>query len=421
MNENSVSKQVLLAFRLGWSISECLGRARLLADGNSKIVNIAPKELQGFAENEAPRLTYSNRYFSDVGAWYQAAHRVMAFAEQLDMLEVANESISEFRLLLERIYVVTFGTPQAQEQLPTPRGLYDSLEPWSRQVGERLAAKSDQAALAFTVGGELADTYWFMRTEYGLPRDKQRQDSWHQLLNYKRLTKLIDRIQEFEEYLPPFVGTCLRYSLYRWMVAHDLEYQQDHLTLVRERELKDQQVEREKSEILKVIKAEDEMRIAQKLREQAQVWQNLILGTRVPESYLSKAVRRQIWRGTLWRYGLAMIGVVLGVTLLGYFFIGVVGGGLAAIVNVIWTNLTPKDAQSETLKDSLDIVVKTLPLLSSGLIFVISVLRWGWQLLQKLLEGIEMRLKTQAVQHATWVDIGLASENYQKQYWRKTN
>lgn len=404
---------VTLAFRLGWSLSEFMGQARLAWTKSSESEKkeqptSTPKELRGFADDEAPRLTFSNRYFSNEGAWWQSAMRIVCLAEQLRLLseEEDDQTNEAIRALPDQIYAFTYGGDDEElEAASPPRDFYSLLEPWSRKIGTELATQSDQAALAFRAGGQVADTYWFMRGEehYGEPRDENKQDSWHQLLNHKRLVPIIEEVKRFDRELPPLVGECLRFSLYRWMIAHDLEYKRDRLELVRDEEEKSSGVPREKGGILKQIEPEDEKQIVDRLADQAKVWQELILGTRPPESFLNQRARQAVVEKTVGWYALLIVGATVGLSLLGYLLVVVLGGAVSALAAWLWDILSPTDPQSDTVKTSVEIVVKTLPLVTGAVVFVASLLREGWMGARGSWKRLYEYIREQEIKECTWV------------------
>jgi hypothetical protein len=422
------TSSVVLALRLGWSMSEFMGWARRAwarhqTRQGRRRQQQPPKELRGFADDEAPRLTYSNRYFSPEGAWWQAALRIVSLAEQLAVMDEDDETAVEIRALPDRVYALTYGEGDESEgRRHSPRDFYDLLEPWGREVGIKLAGRSDQAALAFRIGGQLADTYWFMRDEghFGAPRDGHKQDSWHQLLNYKRLNRIIEDLKLVEDELPPWVDECLRFSIYRWMIAHDLEYRGDDLVLVRSKHRKDSGMERERESSLKQIRREDEKRIVERLEQQVQIWQALILGQRDPESYLNRSRRRwALWRAVL-HYLLVTIGATFVLSLVGYGLVVVLGGVVSTVFTWVLETLPPTEAQPDTLKTSLEVVAGVLPLVTGAIVFVASSIRDGWTEARGLWHRVHEAARGEEIKRSTWVPVGLSNLMYRLRYWRRT-
>jgi hypothetical protein len=421
------AQSITLALRLGWSLGEFMGRARRYQPVSMATVSglqgeLSPRELRGFGASEAPRLTYSNRYFSEEGAWWQAALRTVSLADQLNLLSEKSAQTEEIQALPEQAYGLTFGGEVESENC-TPRDFYELLEPWSREVGTNLATRFDQAALAFRAGGQIADTYWYMRDKehHGEPRDLSRQDSWHELLNHKRLMTVIEDIKRFEGHLPNLVGPCLRFSLYRWAIAHDLEYQGEGLTLVRRQRHKDPQADREKGGILKRLEPKDEAAILWRLSRQAEIWQALILGTRIPESYLNRHDTRLIvWR-SLARYSLLVVAAVAGLSVTGYALIVLLGGWLSLGMSKLLGLLAPSQGQPETLNKSLSLVTESLPLVAGAIVFATSLLRDGWIEAHGLWDQVRAVVKEDQVKRSTWVPVGLSTRWYRWRHWRRTD
>ena len=87
----------------------------------------APRELRGFDDDQAPRLTYSNRYFSRQGAWWQAALRLVSLARALDLLAEGDPNAQAVQALPAQIDALCFGAPPASPQAAAP----DPLAPHS--------------------------------------------------------------------------------------------------------------------------------------------------------------------------------------------------------------------------------------------------------------------------------------------------
>lgn len=398
---------VILALRLGWALSEFMGQARQVwekrqQEGTQKI----DKVFQGFAEDEAPRFNFSNRYFSEAGGWWQAALQIVSLAQKLNLFE-KDDIADTIQTLPDQIYAFIFEPDKANLNKRSPRDFYNLLESWSCKAGVKLAVRSDRAALAFKVGGQLADTYWFMRDQegFGQPRT-DKQDSWHQLLNHKRLVTVIEDMKRFDEELPPLVGECLRFSLYHWMIAHDLDYQDGKLTLVRNESKKNPNLERENSRILKKLEANDEKNIKQRLSKQAKIWYDLIFGWRSPESYLNKQERRIVFWQVVGLYALRVLGAAIGLGVTGYLLIWGLGSWLFFIFNWLSTTfnwLLPTNLQPETPDKTVEIVAKSLPFITSAVVFVVSLLRDSWLGMRGLWAKIYFGQRNQKIKESTFV------------------
>jgi hypothetical protein len=244
-----------------------------------------------------------------------------------------------------------------------------------------------------------------MRTEqhYGEPRDLDKQDSWHQLLNHKRVVTIIEDIKLIEDELPPLVGECLRFSLYRWMIAHDFEYKSGDLDLVRNKRQKDPDLDRESGGILRQLEARDEARIVRRLSLQAGIWRDLVLGLRTPESYLNRRARRRARRHAISLYGLIVFGATVGLTLAGYAVIVLLGGGIATVGSWLWHLLYPAQTQPDSLKESVEIVTKALPFITGAIVFVAGLLRDGWTESRGLWRQLHQVALERQMKQRTWV------------------
>jgi len=428
---------VTLAFRLGWTVSEFMGRARQ-ADLRYREVGqrAPPKELRGFETYEAPRLSYSDGIHSSEGAWWQSALRLVALANALDLLDDEFPQTQTIRSWPERIYRLTYRLPEepsrqqipkpAEEEWLTPRDYYRTLEPWCRQVDLVLSTRDEAAALAFTVGGEIADTYWFMRRQrWGMPRDG-RNDSWHKLINHHRLNAIISRLKVIEERLPPLIGPVLRFSLFRWGIANDLGYDGNRLIVEYERlwhwfhwwpwmmrtrdRLKTRRRRRENRSreqkgrgVLETLAADDERALHNRLHEQARRWQELILGEALPTDYLTFVDRFHIAWLSLLIYILLLVLFTAGAAGVGYLLVLILGGGLAAIGEWIISRLAPATTQPGTLKESVEIAKVVVPWLTGLVIFAGSVLRDAWHGAAGLYPRVRDWLLRRKIERAVWV------------------
>jgi hypothetical protein len=303
------------------------------------------------------------------------------------------------------VFNSTFGESTNDKAGSTnPRQLYEVLEPWSREVGVKLAAKSDFAALALTVGGEIGDTYWYMRSEghYGQPRDWIRHNSWHQLLNEKRMEHVTLRLKLLSDFLPTPVVDCLSYSLSRWGIAHAIEYRGNQLIMVKG-DKKDVAQDREKGGILKQIRKSDEQRLVDHLRRQSAIWRELILGFRSPESHLSRKQRRIVLRSAILLYVLIVFGASIGIAFAGYALIGFMGGVLSRALTLVSDYLMPSDAHQWTLTTGIDTVAVVLPIATSAFVFIATVIRDGWSRSKGLWNRLHVYLLQRQIAAGTYV------------------
>ena len=439
--ENGEHKQgetsiYVLSFRLGWTISEFMGRARQADLKYHEKSQWAPtKGLREFELYEAPRLSYSDGINSLEGAWWQSALRLVALASALDLLSDQFPQSPTIRSWPERIYRLTYRLPEepgkqqmpkpAEEEWLTPRDYYEVLEPWCRQVDLTLNARDEAAAMAFTAGGEIADTYWFMRRRsWGTPRNS-RNDSWHELINHKRLNVVVDRIKVFEDRLPLLVGTSLRFSLFRWGIANDLGYDDNRLIVeyewlwrwfhwwpwmmrrrsglkARRRRKENLPRERKGQGPLETLTADDERALHDQLHEQARRWQELVLGETAPADYLDFDDRFHIAWQTPVLY-MALLTLLMAVAVgAGYFLVLVLGGGLALVGDCIIAHLTPSTTQPGTLKESVEIAEVVVPWVTGLVIFAGGVLRDAWRGAAGLYPRVRGWLVRRRVERAVW-------------------
>jgi hypothetical protein len=217
------------------------------------------------------------------------------------------------------------------------------------------------------------------------------------------LTTIIEDIKRFDRYLPPLVGECLRFSLFRWMIAHDLEYRRQRLILVRDKDSKDPSLEREKEGILKRLQPRDEQRILARLRRQSDIWQDLVLGRRTPADFLGKDEEKVTLLIALLIYLGAMVAASVILTAIGYILIVVLGGTVSAAFSWLWERLLPANTTSDTLKTSVEIVTKTLPLVIGAVVFVGSLVRDVWTRSRGLWQQIYDVMLEREIKDQCWI------------------
>jgi hypothetical protein len=431
------SSEVLLAFRLGWTIAEFMGRARQADfEFRKKSQWAVPRDLLGFESHEAPRLSYSDGVSSKESAWWQSALRLVALADALNLLGDGFLNVPTIRSWPESIYQLTYRLPKepgkqkierpTEEKWLTPRDYYAMLEPWCRQVDLTLSARGEMASLAFTTGGEIADTCWFMRRRPRGEKRDGRDNSWHKLINHQRLNAVINRLKVFEDRLPSLVGPALRFSLFRWGIAHDLGYKGERLIveyewlwhwfhwwpwvmrqrrrlIERRRKRENRPRERKGQGVLQALTEKDEELVCGRLDEQARRWQELILGERLPTNYLDSADRFRIfWQSWLIYIVLLFLSVAAAAGA-GYLLVLVLGSWLALAGDWIVSRLTPATTQPATLKESFEIVKIVVPGLAGLVAFAGGVLRDLWHGAAGLYPRVRDWLVRCKVERATWV------------------
>jgi hypothetical protein len=222
-------------------------------------------------------------------------------------------------------------------------------------------------------------------------------------------------------------GTGLRFSLFRWAVAHDLRYEGNRLIVEHERWLhwfhwwpwamrqrdvwKERRRQREgherdkKSGMLVALEAEDEQALRNGLREQARCWHELIMGERPLESHLNLSARFNLaWQGPLLYFVLLVLlaGVV---ALAGYVLLAIVGGWLAAWVEWALNALVPAQMQPATLKESTEIAKTVIPWLTGLVVFAGGMLRDAWRGAAGLYTRARNWLVRRKVERAVWVPL----------------
>lgn len=435
--KDSSLNTVQVAFRLGWTVSEFMGRARQ-ADRlyREKDQWTAPRDLRGFLSREAPRLSYSDGISSQESAWWQAALRLVALADALDLPKDLLPQTEVIRTWPDSIYRLTYRLPpedgKQQVEKPSeaewrsPRDYFEVLEPWCRQVELMLNARDEMAALAFSTGGEIADTFWFMRRDRWGERRDGRDDSWHKLIHHQRLNVIIDQLKTFEDRLPPLVGPALRFSLFRWGIARDLGYRGERLVvegewlwhrfhwwpwmidrrkalLERRRKRENRPRERKGQGVLESLDKKDEELLYNRLFEQSRRWQELILGERLPLNYLDFRARLTLFWQSWLSYLVLLLLIAAVAAGIGYLLFFVLGSGLVWIGDWIVAFLTPEKAQPGTLKDSFEIAKIVIPVLTGLVAFVGGVLRTLWQEAVGLYPRVREWLTRRKVERATWV------------------
>ena len=434
---SSHSTEVLLAFRLGWTLSEFMGRARHADLKFRKTSQWAvPRDLLGFEPHEAPRLSYSDGVSSQESAWWQSALRLVALADALHLLSDEFPNAQAIRSWPEAIYRLTYRLPEksdkqqtdkrAEEKWVSPRDYYETLEPWCRRADLVLGTRDEMASLAFTTAGEIADTYWSMRRQsWGDKRDK-RDNSWHKLINHQRMNVIIARLRVFEDRLPTLVGPALRFALFRWGIARDLGYRGQRLIVeyewlwhwfhwwpwmmrvrrhLKERQRKRVSLPREQGGqgVLEALAKRDEESLCGQLHEQARRWQELILGDRLPANYLDFSDRFHIAWQSLLLYVVLLILIVVVAAGAGYLLVLILGSWLAWVGDWVISRLTPKTMQPATLKESMEIAKIVVPGLAGLVAFIGGALRELWQGAIGLYPRVRNWLVRRRVERATWV------------------
>ena len=184
------ARQVQQALSLGWTLAEILGRWRR---------GITPPR----KAKASDRLSFSSHEVLPGDELGMAAQRALVLAQGLKLAVPQPGEDSEVTLAsLPNLVYAYMADPKAHP-LPGVQTVRPVLEAWSRSAWIALAARSQTLATAFSLGGSLADTFWYMRP----PENRDftlKQESWHTLLRPERLNKERDRLAE--------LSPCLLYT-----------------------------------------------------------------------------------------------------------------------------------------------------------------------------------------------------------------
>lgn len=402
---NDRSTDVLNALRLGWILSELLGRIRKGA---------RPPAQQPDDPDYAPRLTVGEGTTrrSRTGLLF-AAHRLLALSVALD---VRCDDAPSLQALVD-------GSPPAlerwlngeQDRFLTPAQLRDVLEAWSLRVWAQLNARSEAAGLAFTLGTSLADTYWYLRKPAQRPQSCPRQEDWRELLLVYRLDVDRKRLETLRPHLPEYVVTILQLHLNQWSIGSELYRNADGRLTRLPRLLRvshpigiltwsvksDTWWQRSRRfrlthplGYLRVFRrpnrspeltAEEEIQLQDNLARQADIWSSLIFGMRTPTSYLESRdrlwIRLLTWGGVL----LALLGLGLVFRWLYVLLSPMLAVGLSPLTPQIESVVTAfLRAPADGVADWVAVAVQLIPILSGLIALLIGTYRWtlrfysGW-------------------------------------------
>ncbi|MFQ5614628.1 MAG: hypothetical protein ACE5H9_21105 [Anaerolineae bacterium] len=194
-----------------------------------------------------------------------------------------------------------------QSDILSSQAVYERLESWSLMTLARMEAVSGTLAMAFTFGGDLADTFWGMRAPPRYQPQGKARDSWHTLLDRERVLRLIRRGRRLQPHLSTSVGLALRHSLWEWNLARELSYSEvtgslsvvypglhrwralSGLRWLRERLKRDHRPP-------ETLPPAQEKALHDRLSRQAETWADLIHGTREPTEHLKPSD----WRAVSW-------------------------------------------------------------------------------------------------------------------------
>ena len=209
------ARQVQQALSLGWTLAEILGRWRR---------GITPPR----KAKASDRLSFSSHEVLPGDELGMAAQRALVLAQGLKLAVPQPSEDSEVTLASLPDLVYAYMADPKAHPLPGVQTVRPVLEAWSRSAWIALAARSQTLATAFSLGGSLADTYWYMWPPGRAARHKVRvKETWRDLLSRQRMGKLIGQLRTLEESLPPDVVPALVHSLDRWGIAAEMERGRD--------------------------------------------------------------------------------------------------------------------------------------------------------------------------------------------------
>lgn len=310
-------QEVQQALSLGWVLAEILGRWR-----------------QGLQPPRKPqthdRLSFSSHEVLPGDALSMAAQRALILAQNLQLAVPQPDTASEVTIAsLSDLVDAYMADPQAHP-LPDAEAVRSMLEDWSRSVWIALAARSQDLATAFSLGGSLADTYWYMWPPGRTAKRKVRvKETWQDLLSRQRMGELISRLRMIEESLPPNVAPALMHSLDRWGIATELERRRDGKLRISYKllfalrrfswarklryRLKVRKF-RSLSGMVVSLSGDEERALYRNLARQAEIWGDLVRGDRLPVSYLTPSDWEWInWVSRITYMAAILLGGVLGV------------------------------------------------------------------------------------------------------------
>ena len=374
------ARQVQQALSLGWTLAEILGRWRR---------GITPPR----KAKASDRLSFSSHEVLPGDELGMAAQRALVLAQGLKLAVPQPGEDSEVTLTsLPNLVYAYMADPKAHP-LPGVQTVRPVLEAWGRSAWIALAARSQTLATAFSLGGSLADTYWYMWPPGRAARHKVRvKETWRDLLSRQRMGKLIGQLRTLEESLPPDVVPALVHSLDRWGIAAEMERGRDgrlrisYRLLFTMRRFSWARRLRYKLKLRKFgsysgmvvdLSADEERALYERLARQAEIWGDLVRGDRRPASYLLPSDREWInWMSRIVYAALILLGGVVGVVVVSALL--PLLNGLALGVSSAASQALPSMIESQALKIPLDpkelsgwfSVIATL---STFLVFVSSV------------------------------------------------
>lgn len=218
--------------------------------------------------------------------------------------------------------------------------IVEALNHWSRECWVQLSSESPILSEAASLGGSLADTYWHLSPQEEGPT---RKETWRYLLSWRRLNRLIAQTRRVEAYLPENVGRLLRHSLWEWGIAGTLSRKKSGELRIAH-PLRWAFLNKKFSEAVELT-PEEEKTLQTNLRQQAEIWKDLISG-RIPQ--LKPSDWRELRVITWLAYALT---IVFQVALVGTLILG-----LLYVISLIAPWLTAHIEAPDEFGNWLDLV-----------------------------------------------------------------
>ncbi len=392
------SSDVLNALRLGWTVSELLGRIRKGA---------RPPRRRYRGPNYVPRITAGEGTIeSSSAALVFAALRLLALSDALSVKCEDDEALQQ----------IVEGLPRSLERwlagrrsaFYTPAQLRQILENWSLRIWSQLNARSEAAALAFTLGISLADTYWYLRKPAQRPRRCPPKEDWRELLSVYRLAVERDRLETLRPYLPAYLVTTLRSHLNHWSIGTELERDaQGNLRrvpfLVRTSHPLGWRISPDRWDragwFFRVthplgfipffrrpnrspnLTDEEEIALQEALERQAEIWSSLIFGLRQPATYLFR--RDWFWIRIITWTGVAM--AVAGVILVALWGVARLGPALVNVAQPAFDRIAPGVTRflrqpGGGVREWVALAIQVIPVVAGLGAAVVGLYRWAARL-----------------------------------------
>jgi hypothetical protein len=236
--EFTKKNNLLAAMQLGWLVVETFGRLARFERAPQKPTRRKGEKTRPFAYSVNESLSL------DELVW--CVNQLHTLYQSLEFDEKTPLPILREKELVKKLEGDGFDLDALQSE----------LDLWSKNVWGSLNAKFGLAAQAFFFGGGLANTYW--HTILVWSDDK----ALTEFLNHHRLDYLATQFDLISEELPEYLADALVHSLRKWSTLD--------------------------------LAAVDRARLKERLEAQQNVWRDLLLEKRKPESYLREKHRRRI-------------------------------------------------------------------------------------------------------------------------------